>query len=393
MAIQTVQVPAPAAGQDWLYVVPGQWYPYLFGVTATLGPAAASITTVPDESGNGRDATVDNSVNVFAGKAGPFGAGSDNVAVRGQVAVSGPNAEYCRSGTLAAFDTVNYSADGWFYIPSTYPAINVGMISYNSLAGTATKFSINTGSNRANPYDLRILWSGAGRFTVPAFASCDAWHHVGFSYDGTNARFYRDGTLQNTTAATPPAPAGGASVSGGGALDGGNIIGFAAGPAFYASALPGASFAAHAAAAGSWAAYKAAVLADSPTALYKIGQLPTIPSRTATLYVTNGTTTVLQVPAAFAAATANAYIWSWQALGPGAQASTDGTVNAVPIPELAIAAGYVIGVRTLDLAGTDRWSNITLWFDDGQGTVGPGGGVDPPYLNALLVPTTWAGVQ
>lgn len=389
MAIQTVTVPKPAVGHDWTYTVPGQWYPYLYGVTAQLGTSVAVPTTIPDESGNSRTGTVEKTTDYTVGNVGPFSGGADNVSVFGPNVQGSPNVEYCRSAVLAAFDTVNYSADGWLLIPTNYPAINVGIVSYDQTALSATKFSIATGSNQANPYDLRILWSGAGRFTVSGFASTGVWHHVGFSYDGTNARFYRDGTLQNTTAASPPAPGAGCAVSCGGNLDLGDLRGFAAGWAFYATALAGSSFANHAAASGSWSAYKTAVLLDSPTALYRIGQASTMPSRLATLKITNGTSIVGQYPANFASATAHAYTWSWQALGPGAQASTDGVVNAVPIPEIAIAAGYTIGTVTLDLASTDQWSNITLWFDDGLGTPNPAGQY-PPYLDALLVPSDWS---
>lgn len=92
--------------------------------------------------------------------------------------------------------------------------------------------------------------------------------------------------------------------------------------------------------------------------------------RTPSLVVSNGTDDVLVIPAGFQAVTTpGPYSYAWQ---PGLNAdtqSTDGTLTTVAIPTLVIPAGYTVGTQTFDLAPTDQWSNIALWWDDVYQTV------------------------
>lgn len=391
MAIQTIAVPSPAAGHDWSYVVPGQWYPYLFGVTGTLGPSG-SISVFPDETGNGWDLTATLGTLYVLGAAGPYAGGANNYAVATDLTGSGTFSAG-RTVANAVFKQAAGSVDWWVHVDTLQASTTNGMVANFDGTSSSDGWGFGAFNTTANPWTLFFEVGGSTIFTVTSFAAGGAWVHVAMTWGGGTVSYYVNGTLVGSHAGTPSwtGTTGQVFVVGGRGASAAPIGGRMAGVAVYPATLSAGQIAAHAAASGSWSAYRAAVLADTPTAFWGLNTLPTIPSRTVTLKVTNGTTTLLQVPASFAAVTTTGAVWSWQALGPGAQASTDGTINAVPIPELKIAAGYVISVSTLDLAGTDQWSGITLWFDDGQGVTGPGGGADPPYLNALLVPTTWAG--
>lgn len=389
MAIRTITVTPPAAGTDWTYTVPGQWWPRLIGVIATL-TTATTVTSVVDESGNGRTATTLPVTSYVLGNVGPFSGGADNWSIFNP----GPNTPgasnaFAASASALALNTATFSADTWLKIPTATNGIS-GIFGMFFNAGSGQKYGLNAADGSANPDPATVDFSNSFRAFFATGPGRNAWHHVGLTYDGATWTLYIDGASAATHAGDPPPGTGTAcSASAAGNRSAGSITGNQAAVAYYGTALSGAQMAAHAAVSSSWGAYKTAVLADSPLAFYKVGAPPVGASRISTLRVTDGTNAIIQVPANFSAATTQAFIWSWQVLGTGVQSSTDGTINSVAIPELNVAPGYTIGTRTLDLAGTDQWSSITLWFDDGTNGGTPGQWQPPPYLDALLVPQWW----
>jgi hypothetical protein len=393
MALQVVSVTPPAAGTDWSFTVPGQWLPFLYGVTATLVTASA-VTGFPDETGNGNTAVLSVGSSGFTiGAQGPYAGGANNYAVAHPNLETGINQALGVTANMSIVGPANFTLEAWADINDiVVVGCDIMGLTNSALSGEFTAMSVK--GVAGDPFTGRHSLNNAGTFDVAAWASRNAWHLLAITYDGANWRFYRDGTLVQTTGGFAPTLVGNVfrcHVAGDRFF--GVPFGSVGATAFYPVALAGANLAAHAAANGSWTAYRAAVLADTPTALWGLNTIPSGPSRIATLKITDGTRTVAQFPASFAAATSDSFIWSWQVLGPGAQSSTDGKVNSVPIPELTVNAGYVISASTLDLAGTDRWGPITLWFDDGTGPSdgGAGGMGDWPYLNALLVPEYHGG--
>jgi hypothetical protein len=391
MAVQQILAPVPAAGKDWAYTVPGQWYPYLFGVTAVLTTASA-VTVFPDETGNGWDLTTALGTLYGLGASGPFGAGAANYAVQSNLSGSGGVAAG-NSVANAVFKQAAGTVDFWVHVDTLQASTFNGMVANFDTTTSTDGWAYGAYTQTANPWTLFFEQGGSLKFTVNSFASGSAWHHVAITWGAGTITYYVDGTLIGSQAGAPfwTGATGRMYVFGGRGASSAPIGGRMAGVAVYPVTLSAPQIAAHAGASGSWAAYRTAVLADAPTALWGLNTVPSGPSRIVTLKVTNGTTTVGQYPAAFTAATAQNFTWSWQALGPGAQASTDGTINSVPIPELRVDAGYVISAATLDLQATDQWSSVTLWFDDGTGQNPTTGGHIPPYLDALLVPTDWKG--
>ena len=388
MAVRVVNLGPFTAGHDWSFIVPGQWYPYLYGVTASL-TTATPVTSLPDETGNGNTATLTVGSNQFvSGAPGPYVGGTQDYSVQHLGGDSGVNQAYAVTGILSSLGPATWTEEAWANVQLLQ---NLGSDIMGITDTTfATEYTSMTVANNANdPYGIRMTINNATVFTVPNVAARNQWHLIAITYDGANANFYRDGVLVGGPSAIVPTLSGNQiRVHVGGNRFSGTPRGFVGATAFYGAALTAGQLAAHAAANSSWSAYRAAVLADTPIGLWGLNTIPSGPNRIVTLTITDGTNTVAQFPASFAAATASSFIWSWQALGPGAQSSTDGQINSVPIPELAIAAGYQIGVKTLDLAGTDVWSQVTIWFDDGTGG-GPGGGpgnVAGQYINALLVP-------
>lgn len=393
MAVRVVNVKPPAAGVDWSFTVPAQWLPYLYGVTATLTTAAA-LTGFPDETGNGNTAFLNAGTTFYqVGAQGPYAGGANNYGVRRDNADTGTNTGFATTNSMSAV------AGAAFTIECVASALQNGgngfdLAGVTNVAQNFDYFGLSVAGDVADPYNLRQIVGGSGGITIATGAARGTFHAIAMTWDGTTWRWYVDGVLKGSTVTlVPTLPGANFRVHVAGNRAFGVPRGTCGATAFYNAALAAGNLANHAAALGSWTAFRAAALADTPLGLWGLNTIPQGPSRIATLVLSDGTRTLAQYPAAFAAATADSFTWSWQALGPGAQASTDGRINSVPIPELSVAAGYVVSSKTLDLAGTDQWGPITLWFDDGTGPAGGGGdgSGDASYLNALLVPDNYKG--
>jgi hypothetical protein len=383
-----VQATTPAAGHDWSFVVPGQWTATLIGITATLvtGPA---VTTLPDETGNGHTATLVAGNLSVAGAQGPYAAGAANYAVFGPGTFASAD-QYASAGASAAFSVAAGTIECLINLPTHVTGLSEGNgWGVMDNGGTIVRLGLGTDiSSVADPAPLQLVSNGAFRAIVGGgTVSRNVWHSLALTWDGITFAIYIDGVAAGTHAGDMPAWALPFPFLASTVVNNPHY-GLHASDAYYGAALTPAQLQTHFNARGSWTAYRAAVLADTPVAFWGLNTVVSGPSRKVDLRITDGTRIVGEYPANFPATTAPAFIWSWQVLGSGALSTTDGTTNTVPIPAMTLPAGYVIGSNTLDLAGTDRWGPITLWFDDGTGPGGPGGGGagESGYLNALLVP-------
>lgn len=390
MAVQVVHVATPAAGHDWSYVIPGQYVATLIGVTATLS-TGTPVTSIPDETGNGNTATVNAGFKGAAGVAGPYGGGLQNYAVRPD-GTSGATYYAASAASASQHVTPNGTLELWLKLTSFGPHALDSIVGLHCPAAPSDATGLGQESGNGPGADVGYFVQNAQQSLYLDFQTVNAWHHVAYTWDGTNVRFYVDGTNTQTLAGHQPVFASGTAqvIMGGSDFGSAPALGSYGAVSVYGVALAGANIAAHAAASSSWTAYRAAVLADTPVALWGLNTIAQGPSRTVVLDVTNGTSIVAAIPATNPATTQPSFTYSWQVLGPGAAQSVDGTTISVPIPAVTLPPGYVVSSSTLDLAGTDQWSNITLWYDDGTGTPSTGG-QEPPYLDALLVPTSWTG--
>lgn len=391
MAIQVVHLPNPAAGAEWAYTIPGQYNVTLIGVQATLTVRSPPATAV-DSSGNANNATYSGLANIVYGVVGPFGGGG-GLAAQITAAVSRLYlASFANAG--GQLDLATYSVDALVNYTGT------GNVNMNEIFGIRT-------SDINHPADLRFLYglsstggqrianTNANVFTLTGVGiALNTWTHVGFSYDGAQWIGYKNGVAGTPVAGNVP---GTVTLKpgnvGGDQIANQDLVGKIAAVAYYSGALAAARFLAHSnAVATSSAAYKAAVLADTPVALWMLDETYSTVARVVTLAIQNGAATVATFPTDTPIASPGTYNYSWQTLGPGAAQSSDGTTITVPIPSLTLPPGYVVGSNTPDIATTDQWSNVTVWFDDGTGTPNPSG-TFPPYLDALLVPTDWTGAR
>ena len=385
MAIRVVSVTNPAAGADWTFKVPGQWLPYLYGVSATLGTSTA-LASFADTSGNGRNATINSASLGVLGVQGPYAAGLNNFAISTPGTFAAGGGWMGLTANFAAFAVAAGTIEWWEYIAAEAPGATTGIIelfeSGNSAVGI---FQVAAGGD---PYDVNVALSTPTTHVYTNIAPWGSWHHFAVTWDGVTVTIYKDGASFGSHASGSPVYSGGVgAMAVGGARTAPNPPnGRQAGVALFGAALAAGTIATHAAANSTATAYQTALNASTPLGLWLLNDLPTLPTRNVTLKITDGTRTVAQFPATFVSATVNSATWSWQVLGPGAQTSNDGTTNSVPIPELRVDAGYVISTQTLDIAGTDQWSNIKIWFDDGTGPTDGGGLLPTPYGNAFIVP-------
>jgi hypothetical protein len=388
MTLRTQQVPNPAVGTDWAFTVPGQWVMKILGVSATLTTTANPVTAT-DSTGNGHNATYSGVAQESWGAVGPFG-GSPNLAV----AMANNNATAQNVATIAAdaaFNISNLTLEAWVWI-ATGQLVSCRYLVKAFVDGSAHVQGYSLGDNGVvGARKLVLQYNGNTSQTSTGTFSRDAWHHVAVTSDGVNVIFYIDGVAAGTIAtaaafnlATHTFAIGGPGEIGTATGLGGRM----ASGAVWGSALSGAQIAAHfAAAATSAAAYKAAVLADTPIALWMLDATVTQTSRTATLTITDGTHTVGTYPGGTITGSASAFTWSWLTQAQNGGQTPNAQVNLVAIPALVLPAGYTIGTRTLDLVGTDQWSNITIWWDDSLSDLpGSGGGYGPyAYQNVLLI--------
>lgn len=376
MALYVVSVPAPAAGHDWQMVVPGQYTWDVIAVAAQLN-CKTTATVLVDSSGNGHNATVVGGADYSPNQAGPYGGGAKDFAYSctGIVDINATPALGTTS-VVAAFGPAKYSWDCWINMTGPLPNNHYGIF------GTAPTYPSTTGEQwRVHKIDtthwgLTYEQNAGVKWETATIAATGAWHHLAVTYDGVTWTIYLDGVSVATQAGPSPTTGNFLAAVFGDAANTTAFPGLLAGFAFYgATTLSAARVAAHAAASGSNAAYKAAVLADAPTALWMLDDSTPGDTRTVALDITDGTHLVTEVASGFAAlVTAGVVNYSWQTKLASNQQTPDGGVTTVGIPDLILPGGYTIGTRTLDLAGTDQWSNINVWWSSGisDGT----GGVD-----------------
>jgi Concanavalin A-like lectin/glucanases superfamily len=372
MVLRVQPVPAPAAGRDWTYTIPGGFRFDLKAVQATLATPFAT-TTLADSSGNGLNLTIGGAgTHLNWARAGPYGGGTKNYALLGDQSGAGAGPQMFTVGS-ALFNTANMSIDALVNLATG--ADNLDSQVAVRQAGSTVQAALDFQPNSHDPADLRGDAGNVFFSLATGFLPRGGWHHVAVTADGTNWYAYLDGVLKATVAGHQP-PAGGGPQYFIAAANGA-FRGSIAAVAVYGATLSGGQIAAHAAATGSNAAYKAAVLADSPAGLWMLDDVGQMGSRLATLEITNGTTTIADYPGGAISNIAGSFTWTWASQAPGTAQSADATVNLVQIPDLILPAGYTVGTVTPDLGLADSWTNINIWWNDGQiGPVGPQG----PYV-------------
>lgn len=386
MTLRTISVPNPAAGTDWKYTVPGQWLLDLSSVTANLS-SSVTVATFPDETGNGHDLTIDPTAGYTVGAPGPYGGGANDYATAHDASTGGNNGPCAVTASDILFGSASLTVDGWWYSLSMGATNDNGDMWGLFRPPNGQDFSAYGARPSTTQINMGFQSIGSAGTVKSNYATTNAWHHMAWVYSAPTWSCYVDGALSFTTNTHPPINRGVTQrfeVPGNHGL--GTWHGSAGGVAYYASALSAGQIAAHAGAGGSWAGYRAAVLADGPGAFWGLNTAPTLAQRSVSLEVTDGTRTVLSVPGFQSAQTGLGFAWTWLVGASSSVQSTSQATTVIAIPPLVLPAGYTIGTKTLDLAGTDQWSNIAIWWDDAaqQQQQGTSDYVYPPGVTYVI---------
>ena len=159
----------------------------------------------------------------------------------------GTSVNYANGDTgvdVSAFAGRPYTLEGWFY-----PTTNDGGAFINrGNDGGADGVGIGIGSGTMDSDGLEVIgivnniaWKPSG-YTLPAL---NAWYHIVMTDDGTDIRFYVNGTLQATVSSTAPNLSSMEMHIGRENLSGRSIRGNVAHVAVYNSALSGSRVTAH----------------------------------------------------------------------------------------------------------------------------------------------------
>lgn len=356
MTLYVANVDDPPRGQDWQYVVPGQYLEDLVSVTARLQTAVGPTNTVcADSSGNAQDGTyqgavvqgepglIDGDAAVFFGPEAPP---TDAYA-------SLPATHVDPTGDMACVWWQEFGVNGsWTYSP----------FDYGFLIGVAVGGSFDL--NRGGVNETNVPYVHPGPFTGRQM--------VGMEWDAANWFVYVNGALVATGPWVPAVfapPVAAAPIIGSGDA---TAVGFVANTitdeaAFFNAKIGPANMAAlYALGAAGFAAYSTGVLALGPQSYYHLDDAlaPTI-GRTPALVITDGQREVgAYVPSVVPAPVAAAFDYSW-IVGASNNAQTpDGTQTTVGVPRLILPAGYTVGTRTPDLDSFDQWSQVTIWWND-----------------------------
>lgn len=362
MALYVVQVPDPPPGTDWTAVVPGEYLYNITGITATLttGGGAGSFVC-PDSSGNTNTGTFQTPNPVQYVPTLLPSPGGTAVDLNVPPPPPGPPSVWVNLPAFRSDFSSDWTVECWLEttggLCTLFGAVNTG-------TGAFLAVQAFTG---AGPDTIAVI-SSTGEFdSDPVELSDGLPHFVGVGYDGVGqVDFFVDGAPLGVSLVAPPITLVGADYLAIGSS--GVNTGFCQGTldewAIFPGRLgPGALAAHYVGAFASYAAYQAAVLADTPLGFYQFDQAVAGP-RQVVLETANGAEPVELVPTGFAlASSAGPYAYSWQ---PNLNSSTqtgDGAVTTIATPQLILPAGYTIGTRTLDLAATDQWSDIRVWWN------------------------------
>lgn len=362
MALYVIRPDDPPPGQDWQASVPGQYLYNVTGVYATLTTASGPDAPT-DYSGNGHDGTYQTSGGpVQFSSAGAFD--GDDCLVSGNGPIVTATAGWTMPLAAMPIDTVGSFTLGFWR--NNAEAFGPGIVWSNSLEQCAQAFN---GNSTVLEWDA-VGFAG-GLWTTPNIYPFDnLWHFIVYAYDAgaQEMKIYFDGVnvpLDNDSPGLAYSdiptrvdwdPGLGSGYGSRGLTD--EVL-------FVPITLSAGAVAALYATAPDFTAWTNAILALSPITAYHLdGSGPSTGGRQVTLSITDSNNEVERIPSGFdPLLTPGPYAWSWlPKLNSAAENATSKTIT-VPLPRLLLPAGYTIGTKTLDIAPSDQWSDISIWWN------------------------------
>lgn len=388
MALYVERPPAPPPGADWSYTVPGRYLERIVGITATLLTQNAGIATAVDASGNGNDGT-------YIGQPAVFVPGL----VAGDTALEAGFDPPLTDATAVTIPATGFDITGDFAC-SFWFAQNVNqrfewpeIIARNAANDKLCNFGVRPSPQLTFQLDtLGLSWVATA---IPNYLD-GLPHMVAVSYDSVagTPSFFFDG-LPVPTLGPFAIPVNVGPVANEGFCQREPVAAVGASAvvdemACYNHTVDAVVWANQwAAATVDFATYTFSVIGEFPSVYYHFDPGPGT-GRTPGLYVSDGTSETVLIPDGFPAqATPGPYGYSWSPTLRAANRDPTGTITSVPLPELVLPAGYVLGTRTPDLGPLDQWSDVVIWWNDDvqQSTIALDEIVYPPGAYLIIVPT------
>lgn len=381
MALYVMRPPDPPPGVDWLTAVPGEYLYNVTGITATLAALGGDPNVAVDSSGFGNDGIY---VNDWTHHVAGLVAGND-----------------------AAHSINDQGFIESFYIPDPTAAITfVGWHTRTLPGPRLLPFSVPAAGGH-NMILVQVVGTDSNSFGDPAGAIRVELDALGATAVSAGGVWVDPGPHMLVVSVTPSFGVINAYV------DGVNVLNVALGPVVYADAPEGVNFLPGAAGANpimdelavfdyafqatqpndlyvasfaGFAAYNAAVMNRSPVIYYHLDDPVAGAGRQALLNITDATHRVLLVPTGFAAGpNPGTYAYSWQPRLAASSQTPDQLFTTVATPALVLPAGYSIGTNTPDLAPSDQWSNVAVWWDSNimDAQAGLGAYLFPPPVHLV----------
>lgn len=381
MALYVMRPPDPPAGVDWLTAVPGEYLYNVTGITATLAALGGDPNVAMDSSGNGNDGIY---VNAWTHHVAGLVAGND--AAR-SINDSGFVDSFYVPDLTSAITFVGWhtrTLPGPVLLPFTVPATAGHASILVQVVGTdSNSFGDPPGAIRIELDALgATVVTNAGDWTDPGphLLAVSVYVPAGLIdvyVDLTHVGTFNIGpvVLEETPTGTrflPGAPGANPIMDELAVFD--QILNFGNITGLYAAAFT------------SFAAYNAAVLSHNPVIYYHLDDPVAGAGRQALLNITDATHRVLLVPTGFAAGpNPGTYAYSWQPRLAASSQTPDQLFTTIATPALVLPAGYSIGTNTPDLAPSDQWSNVAVWWDSNimDAQAGLGAYLFPPPVHLV----------
>lgn len=364
MPLYVIRPPNPPVGTDWSAAVPGQYLYDITGITALLTTSAGNPATALDSSGTGSDLAYNNP-DVGFGIAGY---------VTGDTMVQNLSlsTDFIASGTVDMSWIVGN--DLFFNVwTDEVPPSGSGppMVAFSGAASDLT-FDATHDALPAGHVALELNWRNTD--TSVGFIAANGVYSAGrhmvsvrLDLGATGGQFYLDGVpfgAFSTFSGSPPDLDVTGTLSIGGKQNLNAPFPFYDEVAVGGNATVDADFANLYALRNNFAGYTAAQLGLGPQMYYHLDETGVGVGRQVTFEVTDGSSTVEEIPTGFAEVTiAGPFQYSWQPKLASSSQTQAGASTTVAIPRLLLPAGYTVGSRTLDLGANDQWSDIAIWWD------------------------------
>jgi len=394
MTQYVVTIPDPPIGENFTYVIPGQYVAAIYSVTADFhaGPTLNPLNPpCIDSSGNGRDG-----VYILI----PLGRAVDCLQFPG--AMNGSVA-FNMNRPLAAADSAGAQGTG-LASPLPSPLTACFWLQADNVTMGDFVILVGNGVPPRNGWNLQLFANGTLAYsffdlgfcqTLPgAFPNDGSWHFIATTIDPlTGPTIYVDGFPVPSTPSIPfpivvPAVDYDEWVLHPAAEPDGYVIDEFS--VFDATLGPSDIQALWTAASVGFSSYNSTVLLFAPSLYINFDDTGFERTNTTVgLDIGNDTVILSRYPAGIVQPNGSTINYAWSSQSQAPNTGIGGSTQQTPIPQLTLPPGYIIASETANIQPNDQWSNIVIWFDNvSDDLINPAANT---YAPLVLYPTSAVG--